>query len=229
MLSWLRNGAGPAQRAIVHADALSWMRDHRAPPSSAVITSLPDLSELPELGFEGWRAWFVAAASAVISFTPPESVAIFFQSDIRHQGHWVDKGYLVSKAAEQQGANLLWHQVVCRKPPGTISHGRASYAHMLAFSRAPVPSPAHPGPDVLPDPGAMPWSKAMGVNACVSACRFVSAASHAEQVIDPFCGRGTVLAVANAMGLDALGVDISARRCRAARSCRIAGLEVLGR
>jgi hypothetical protein len=37
-------------------------------------------------------------------------------------------------------------------------------------------------------------------------------------VVDPFCGRGTVLAVANAMGFDAIGVDLSAKRCRAARA-----------
>ena len=33
----------------------------------------------------------------------------------------------------------------------------------------------------------------------------------------PFCGWGTVLAVANALGLDAIGVDVSARMCRRAR------------
>jgi DNA modification methylase len=36
-------------------------------------------------------------------------------------------------------------------------------------------------------------------------------------VVDPFCGHGTVLAVANAMGFDALGIDLSVRQCRAAR------------
>ena len=36
-------------------------------------------------------------------------------------------------------------------------------------------------------------------------------------VVDPFCGWGTVLAAANAVGLDAVGVDLSARMCRRAR------------
>jgi len=218
---------GPAQREIVHADALTWMREHDAAEGAAVITSLPDVSELPELGFDGWRAWFVDAASAVIRWTPVSSVAIFFQSDIRHEGCWVDKGYLVGKAAEREGASLLWHKVVCRKPPGTISHGRASYAHMLAFTRSrgrPV-TLTHPGPDVIADPGAMPWSKAMGVNACLVACRFLQESTTTRQVVDPFCGRGTVLAVANSLGLDAMGIDVSARRCRAARSCRVSAAD----
>jgi tRNA G10 N-methylase Trm11 len=36
-------------------------------------------------------------------------------------------------------------------------------------------------------------------------------------VVDPFCGQGTVLAVANTLGLAAIGVDRNSRACRAAR------------
>jgi len=75
-----------------------------------------------------------------------------------------------------------------------------------------------PGPDVLPDAGFSPWSRAMGVGACRVACRFLREETNTRVVVDPFCGRGTVLAVANDLGFDALGVDISAKRCRAART-----------
>ena len=75
-----------------------------------------------------------------------------------------------------------------------------------------------PGPDVLPDAGFMPWSRAMGTTACRVACAYLRDETEARIIVDPFCGRGTVLAVANAMGLDAIGVELSAKRCRAARS-----------
>jgi tRNA G10 N-methylase Trm11 len=39
--------------------------------------------------------------------------------------------------------------------------------------------------------------------------------------VDPFCGYGTVLAVANALGLDAVGVDLSARMCARARTLSV--------
>jgi hypothetical protein len=65
--------------------------------------------------------------------------------------------------------------------------------------------------------GAARW----GVSACRVACRFLLEETTSRVVVDPFCGRGTVLAVANAMGLDALGVDISAKRCRAARALEV--------
>jgi tRNA G10 N-methylase Trm11 len=40
-------------------------------------------------------------------------------------------------------------------------------------------------------------------------------------IVDPFCGYGTVLAVANALGLDAIGVDLSTRMCKKARSLAV--------
>lgn len=207
---------GLGARRVIQADALAWMSDNAAEADASVVTSLPDVSELP-LDFASWRAWFVAAAARVIRWTPPAGVAIFYQSDVRHLGAWVDKGYLVMRAAEDEGATLLWHKVVCRQPPGTIALGRPSWSHMICVARAPRGPMRRPGPDVLADAGFAPWSRAMGVEACRVACRFLRDETTTRTVVDPFCGRGTVLAVANAMGLDALGVDISAKRCRAAR------------
>ena len=61
----------------------------------------------------------------------------------------------------------------------------------------------------------------MGVNACLDACRFVRKDTPSRTVVDPFCGWGTVLAVANALGLDAIGVDCSARMCKKARALHL--------
>jgi hypothetical protein len=205
-------------RLIVQAEALAWLDANPAPPDAAVITSLPDLSELPGSDLTSWRAWFVDAARRVIRWVPAEGVAIFYQSDIRHHGAWIDKGFLVMRAAEDEGAGVVWHKIVCRKPPGTISFGRPSYSHMICVTRTPRGPGRQPGPDVLPDAGFMPWSKAMGVAACREACTYARDEVAARVVVDPFCGRGTVLAVANAMGLDAIGVDLGESRCRAARS-----------
>jgi hypothetical protein len=204
-------------REVIHCDALAWLAEHPAAVGSSVVTSLPDLSEVPTLGVDGWRAWFSASARRIVQWLPPEGVAIFFQSDVRRGGVWIDKGYLVQRAVEDEDAQLLWHKIVCRKPPGTITHGRASYSHLLCFSRPRAEPPKRPGPDVLADAGFMPWSRAMGTDACRLACRFLKEETSTRLVVDPFCGHGTVLAVANAMGFDALGIDLSVRQCRAAR------------
>jgi hypothetical protein len=207
-------------RTIVQADALEWMRDNPALAGSSIVTSLPDVSELA-LPFDAWRAWFIAASRQVAAWVPAGGVAIFYQSDVRRAGLWVDKGYLVMRGAEEAGATVLFHKIVCRHAPGTIAVGRPSYSHMIAVTRDERAAPRRPGPDVLPDAGDMPWSRAMGVIACRVAVRFLVEETGCALVVDPFCGRGTVLAVANAMGLDALGVDVSRKRCRAARQLAI--------
>ncbi len=205
------------RRTIVNAEALSWLGENVADSRASVVTSLPDVSEVP-LDLAAWRAWFVNAARRVIAWTPSSGVSVFFQSDIRHGGVLVDKSYLVLRAAEEERAALLWHKIVCRRPPGTISFGRPSWSHMLCIAKQPRPPARAPGADVLRDAGFMPWSRAMGVTACRVACTYLRDEASARVVVDPFCGRGTVLAVANAMGLDAIGVELSAKRCRAARA-----------
>jgi len=204
-------------RTIIQAEALAWLGDNPAPPGTSVITSLPDVSEVPERGFEGWKRWFGDAARAVLRWVPEPGLVIFFQSDIREGGAWVDKGYLAQRAAETEGRTLLWHKIVCRHAPGSISHGRANYSHLLCFAHTAREGIRHPGPDVLPDAGFKPWSKAMGVEACRLACRFLREESETKLVVDPFCGHGTALAVANHFGFDALGIELSSRKVRAAR------------
>jgi hypothetical protein len=208
-------------RTIIQGEALAWMESNVAAAGASVVTSLPDVSECSHLDLDGWREWFVTAAQKVIAWTPREGVSIFFQSDIRHEGTLVDKGYLVMKAAEREGASILWHKIVCRKPPGTIAFGRPSWSHMICLARRSRPTPKRPGPDVMPDAGYMPWSRAMGVRACEAACAYLRDEVEVKVVVDPFCGRGTVLAVANAMGLDAVGIELSAKRCKAARALTV--------
>lgn len=215
-------------RRIVHGDALVWLAAHRAPANASVITSLPDISELPALDLTAYRGFFDAVVRALIAWLPPMQVAIFFQSDVCLDGVWLDKGYLVMRAAEAVGARLLWHKIVCREPPGSIARGRAGYSHLLCVSRALSAAPLRTLPDVLAQPGFKPWSKAMGVAACLLACQFLRAETDATLVVDPFCGHGTALAVANALGFDALGIDSSMRQCRAARRLRIGPTQLAG-
>jgi hypothetical protein len=207
---------GLARRVVHHADAIAWLQAQGRIAGASVVTSLPDLSELPALGFDGWRRWFVAAAQAAMRSVDDDGVAVFFQSDIRHHGVWIDKGALVAEAALAEGMSLLFHKIVCRLPPGTPTAGRASYAHLIGFARTPRP-PRRATADVLPDGGFVPGPRAMGVNACREACELVRRDTPTRTVVDPFCGWGTVLAVANAVGLDAIGVDHSARMCKKAR------------
>jgi hypothetical protein len=211
-------GGGTPERVVWCEDGLAWLERNTPLVNSSLITSLPDVSNMPELGLAGWREWFVDAAESVLAATPDDGVSIFYQTDIKVDGTWVDKGYLCQRAAERHGAALLWHRIVCRKPAGQVNFGRPAYTHLSCYSRGVRDHGAPAYPDVLPGTGQMTWSQAMGVEACRLACAYVLSHTTTRRVVDPFCGLGTVLAVANTFGLAAVGVEIVQKRARRART-----------
>lgn len=209
-------------RTVHQTDGVAWLAATALPAAHALVTSLPDHSELPGLGFDGWRRWFVDTAALACRQVADDAVAIFFQTDVKHEGRQVDKGFLVAQGAERAGSALLWHKIACRALPGTTTFGRPAYAHLLCFSRALRLAPRQSSPDVLPRLGEMPWSRAMGVDVCHAVATFLRAHTACRTVVDPFCGMGTMLAVANAHGLAAIGVELSKKRAARARRLTIA-------
>jgi hypothetical protein len=235
------------QRQVVHGDALSWLDSVDVIPGH-VVTSLPDICELQHVDtVPQYRAWFEGTVALILSKLAPRAVLVLYQSDGRHGGLWLDKSHIAQRAAESCGARLLWHKIcvwhtdlgVYRALAARGHNGRPKYTHLLAFSKELRGSDeavlASATPDVVAR-GSMPWARAMGADACVVACLLVralaerdpcsaGAPSQQKLVLDPFCGQGTVLAVANELGLDSLGIELSAKRCRSALMQRVLSLE----
>ncbi|MGC4119175.1 MAG: SAM-dependent methyltransferase [Myxococcales bacterium] len=221
--------ASEPQRTVHCADAIVWLKEPQDFAGCAFVTSLPDTSEIPALSLEDWKRWFVDAAALVMEKTPRDAPAIFFQTDIKVDGAWVDKGYLVQRAADRLGMTLLWHKIACRKAPGTITFGRPAYSHLLCYSMDLRVDLGRSSPDVLADMGASVWTRGMGLDACRLACRFVKEQTKCHTVVDPFCGKGTVLAAANEAGLAAVGVELAKKRARQAKALTVAGVERAGK
>ncbi|MBS0631485.1 MAG: SAM-dependent methyltransferase [Verrucomicrobia bacterium] len=220
------------QRTVHCADAIPWMREHGVIAGACAVTSLPDVSEVG-MSLEAWRPWFIDAARLVVEAVPDGSAAIFFQSDIKRDGVWIDKGALVMRATEEAGAHVLFHKIVCRRPPGMLTYGRPGFTHMIAVSRALKCPDVLAIPDVITDAGEQKWVRAMGVRAAGHAVRFakevVGPALDLQQgpvIFDPFCGVGTVLAVANTLGLEALGVEKNRKRAEQARALTVRTVEL---
>ncbi|MGV3622644.1 MAG: DNA methyltransferase [Archangium sp.] len=207
-----------SRREVHTTEAVAWLREQRFAPGTAVVTSMPDSSEIPSLGFDGWRKWFSDTSELICRNVSDGDVAIFYQTDVKHDGRWVDKGFLVSLGAERAGSHCLWHKVICRAPAGMTTFGRPAYAHLLCFSRGKRLEKAESFADVLPQLGEMTWARAMGLEACDAIAKFLIKFTATKTVVDPFCGVGTMLAVANEVGLDAIGVELSAKRAEKAKT-----------
>jgi hypothetical protein len=212
-------------REIHWADSLPWMKTRGVIAGAAAVTSLPDVSELG-VSLNEWREWFSSAVKLVISSVPEAGVAIFFQSDIRRDGEWIDKGAMVSQAAAESGAHLLFHKIVCRRPPGLITSGRPGFTHLIAVSRALRHSGPIAIPDIIVDAGRLPWVRAVGVRAAAHAVRFARDHAGAQVIFDPFCGVGTFPAVANTLGLSSIGIERARKRCEQARALQVGADEL---
>ncbi|MEM6993589.1 MAG: SAM-dependent methyltransferase [Myxococcota bacterium] len=204
-------------REIHHGDGIAWLRDVELGPRHAIVTSVPDVSEMQPIELQAWRELAIEITRLACTKVGAQSLVVLYQTDIKIEGRTVDKGYLAHHGAEQAGAHCLWHKIVCRTQPGNTTYGRPAFGHWLAFSRElRLPATAST-PDVLPELGVMTWARAMPMSAAVATCEFLCRHTACEVVVDPFCGLGTILAVANENGLDAVGVELSAKRARKAR------------
>ncbi|MBL4685668.1 MAG: SAM-dependent methyltransferase [Nannocystaceae bacterium] len=204
------------KRDVHHGDGIAWLREARLGPEHAIVTSVPDLSEMQPMGLQAWRDLAVEITRLACLRAAPQAVVILYQTDIKVDGRTIDKSYLAMRGAEEAGVHCLWHKVVCRTQPGNTTFGRPAFGHWMAFSRELRLAPDASTPDVLPELGVMTWARAMPMSAARATCEFLLAHTECRVVVDPFCGLGTILAVANEYGLDAIGVELSAKRARKA-------------
>jgi hypothetical protein len=205
-------------RVVFEADVLVWLRERERLDGCSVVASMPDFSEFPHLSLDEWKTWFTDTAKLILSRTPDDGITLFFQSDIKRAGVWIDKGYLVAKAAEATGDALLFHKILCRAPPGQTTFGKPAYSHLLAFSRGVRPPVDQSTADVIPDIGEKTWPRGMGFHACRIVAESVLRLTDTRTLVSLFCGQGSVLAVANSLGLSAIGVERSPKRAGLART-----------
>jgi hypothetical protein len=199
-------------RTIICADALPWMRAGESGPCS-VVTSPPEAAEL-NCSVDEWRSFYVEACRLCFTLLADDAPAVVYSTDRKINGGWISKPHLMMLAAEAAGVRMLWHKIVLRREPGQCDVHRPGYTHMVAFG-GPKCRPGAVSPDVLRR-GFMTYPDAMGLYAAEAACAF--AGRKGLPLLDPFCGRGTVPAVANRLGFDSIGVDISPEQCGHART-----------
>jgi hypothetical protein len=219
--------APPAPRRIVHtAEALAFLAG--LPPGAnagwSIVSSIPDVSELGA-STSVWERFFADAATALARAVADDGVLVLTQTDTRHGGRWLDKAGRVTAAVEAAGLLLVAKKILCRKPPGATSTARAAFTHLLVFAHRPLPTRLPDlVPDVIVDPGVPTWTRGLGDHAalcCIRLVRRYAPASHT--VVDPFCGEGMVLAAANHLGLNAVGVEWAGKRARRAQTIEFPG------
>lgn len=216
----------------MHNDAIEWLRTFAdGELLGDVFTSIPDISELDSIfgaatnaNVAAYKEWFEQAVCLILSKAP--KCAIFLQSDVRFLNaddevvQFIDKSHIINMAAERMGFVLLWHKICdrsnaeCEYP---CSH-KVFYSHLLCVCRQPFakyPTRQWVTPDIFWR-GEMVWSRAIGIHSALVGVTFLKYMMQTKVIVDPFCGTGTVLAMANALNIASIGCELSKKRCRKA-------------
>jgi hypothetical protein len=194
-------------RTVFTGDAFGWLADVERGP---VVAQLPDAHEI-DLEIDEWREWFDSAIGACLGASSGPTV--FLQTDRKADGTWISKAQMVMNHAAISGRALLWHKVALRRGVGKVDVHRPGYTHVLAIGPG---RPGRPRPDVLKASRRL-WENGAPAGVAMMVAEYLREQGHTK-LINPFCGRGTLLAAAEACGLDALGAEIDPVRAQWARS-----------
>jgi len=211
---------------------LEWLRQEGLPPRSFVLTSMPDMGEArhpsgASLGLDAWRVWFADSLRALLKALPPGGAAVFVETDLRECASGQESKLMLalSAAADVEGVSLIWHKVVHFGTVDEPSHGSPKYSHLICFARVASGKEEELAgglPDIfwrgLKPRGFKHAERCFGVNTVKMVLQWAKNKFDIDTVVDPFCGAGTVLAVANALGLHAVGLDVSPKAAKQAKA-----------
>lgn len=200
-------------RQVLCSDSTEWIKG--ITQMDSVITSLPDREETT-LELDAWKKWFVEMVRTILLKT--RDYAVFYQTDRKIDGGVLSKADLLLEAARQAGVALRFHKIVLRRAVGKIDLFRPTYTHLMCFSKH-----LHSGkatPDVF-ERGDMTYPNAMGARAVQFVCKFIKDNSETKTIYDPFCGQGSVLAIAEKFGFNSVGVEILPEQCEKARTLAV--------
>jgi len=201
------------KRKVFCQDALQWLAKNK--DQECIITSIPEMDEV-DLGVKEYEEFFRNAARLCFESLTDDGYAIFLQTDRKHHG-WIDKGYWITDEARALGFHTVWKKIALTRDVGKADLFRPTYSNMLCFTKKGKVGKTMP--DVVLA-GEKTYTHAFGLEAVVLCVTYVKEQG-IKTVVDPFSGSGTTLAVANALGLDATGVEISKKYCEMSRKLKL--------
>lgn len=163
--------------------------------------------------------WFATLSSGCL-FTHIELVWLY-DFTAKSDGRWFSKSALLHQAAARCSdidLGLIWHKIVITAAIDTIKGSKSTYTHFLCFSQQHRELVSQHSPDLIANRGHMTWARAMGTKAAEFACKYIQLQlPHCNTIIDPFCGQGSLLSIANYAGFNTIGVELSRKRVVLAR------------
>lgn len=203
----------PTKRTVICGDALEWLPKNKG--LECILTSLPEMEEL-DMNLKEYEVFFREASKLCLESVKEDGYCIFLQTDRKHNG-LLDKGYWITDVAYSLGFHTIWKKIAIRREVGKIDIFRPTFSTMYCFTKKGKVGKAVP--DIIMA-GDTTYTHAFGIDA-VGLCVDYVKGNGVKTVVDPFAGSGTTLAVANAKGLSAVGVELLKQYCEMAKKLTV--------
>lgn len=202
-------------RKIIVADSLQWLKKLHDKSIPNILTGICDLDET-DMEMTGYLDFFNRVVQLIFNKVDPDGYVVFIQTDRKYQRQWIDKSFIISDIANRNGFKMAWHKIILHREVGRTDLHRPTYAHMLCYTVNGTTGSAFP--DVLPVSSKL-YKNGTPILAARSALEFIKQYNKVSSlVLDPFVGQGTVPAIANALGMDSIGIDIDPEQAKIAET-----------
>eukprot|EP01111_Echinosteliopsis_oligospora_P014565 TRINITY_DN5509_c0_g1_i2.p1 TRINITY_DN5509_c0_g1~~TRINITY_DN5509_c0_g1_i2.p1 ORF type:complete len:220 (-),score=46.83 TRINITY_DN5509_c0_g1_i2:18-677(-) len=193
-----------------------WLKDNYASLAheGSIITTIPSHEESKIDDFFEWKKWFVDMCASLLEHIPLSECVLLFQPDIKiinEKGYqeWVDTAYMCNRACDSvPSCRLVFHKIISNHVNITdystniYKDKRVGYIHLMCYRKQ-------------TDDHEEQFADVVANNTCCDGVNFESiilAVKYAKHIgsrciIDPFCRRGDILAVANYFGLNSIGLQ----------------------
>jgi len=204
---------------IICEDSLVWLEAQKDNSIKNIVTGIPDMEELSIKNEEEYIIWFNKVLNLIFKKIHNDGYVILVQTDRKYNRKIIDKSYIITNNAYNQTPpyRLLWHKIVCHRDVGKIDLHRPTYAHMLCYSINGKVGIAFE--DVINTSQKL-YKNGTPPLCCEKIMCFLLQNIHNQKridnsydVVDLFCGVGTIGIYCIKNGLNYIGIDIDKEQC----------------
>ena len=196
-------------KKFIVAESLKWL--HNCKHVKNVLTGICDMDET-DFTMTEYLIFFKKIASLIFKKLDKKGYAIFIQTDRKYNLEWIDKSAILTELAYKHGLKMVWHKIILNRDVGKIDIYRPTYSHMLCYTYEGTSGKAFP--DVI-NISERSYKNATPIAAAELAVIFIKK-YYPHEIVDPFVGRGTIVALAHKHGLPSVGIDIDPEQIKIA-------------
>lgn len=201
---------------ILCKDSLNYLAEQDDHSLPTVVTGIPDFAETCYKTIKEYTDFIEEFCSLIFRKTKKNKYVLFQFMDRKHRGRWISKQYHIIKSAMEKKCPLRFHKIILVREVGKRHLQRPTYQHFLCFSSQ--QGPGQCTADVIDGIKRDGYCNGHTIRGIEEALDFLDKYDRDKFILDPFCGRGSVLKRAKLRGYKVIGIDIDPKQVQATKT-----------